>query len=137
MCVDCKISRFYFYLFSWNLFFFSNWKPLYWKDWTARTEKDSESRARKPTTTECPRQTGPQARVSGKDNVPPAKRRWVPPSTLRHRQDAFATTPESRNDLVFRKVRGILNKLTPEKFEKLSDDLLRTELSSSVILKGK
>lgn len=33
-------------------------------------------------------------------------------------------------------VRGILNKLTPEKFQKLSDDLLRTELTSSVILKG-
>lgn len=38
--------------------------------------------------------------------------------------------------MVFRKVRGILNKLTPEKFQKLSDDLLRIELSSSVILKG-
>lgn len=96
-------------------------------------ERQFSGRARKPTTTECPRQTGPQARVSGKDNVPPAKRRWVPPSTLRH-QDAL--TPESRNDLVFRKVRGILNKLTPEKFQKLSDDLLRTELTSSVILKG-
>lgn len=33
-------------------------------------------------------------------------------------------------------VRGILNKLTPEKFDKLSDDLLQTELNSSVILKG-
>lgn len=87
----------------------------------------------KPTTTECPRQTGPQARVSGKDSAPPAKRRWVPPSTLRG-QDALTT--ESRYDLVFRKVRGILNKLTPEKFQKLSDDLLRIELSSSIILKG-
>ena len=38
--------------------------------------------------------------------------------------------------MVFRRVRGILNKLTPEKFQKLSDDLLRIELSSSVILKG-
>ncbi|KAJ8986086.1 hypothetical protein NQ317_003381 [Molorchus minor] len=86
-----------------------------------------------PTTTESPRQTGPQARVSGKDTVPSTKRRWVPPCTLRH-QDAI--TPESRNDQVFRKVRGILNKLTPEKFKKLSDDLLRIELQSSVILKG-
>lgn len=33
-------------------------------------------------------------------------------------------------------MRGILNKLTPEKFQKLSDDLLRIELQSSVILKG-
>ncbi|KAG5886033.1 hypothetical protein JTB14_000013 [Gonioctena quinquepunctata] len=78
-------------------------------------------------------QTGPQARVSGKDNAPSTKRRWVPPSTLRQHD---APTPESRNDLVFRRVRGILNKLTPEKFKKLSDDLLRTELQSIVILKG-
>lgn len=84
--------------------------------------------------TESPRQAGPQARVSGKDSqVQPAKRRWVPPSTLRHHN---ATTPEARNDLVFRKVRGILNKLTPEKFQKLSDDLLRVDLQSSTILKG-
>lgn len=37
---------------------------------------------------------------------------------------------------MFSQVRGILNKLTPEKFQKLSDDLLRIELQSSVILKG-
>lgn len=34
------------------------------------------------------------------------------------------------------KVRGLLNKLTPENFKKLSDDLLATELNSSIILKG-
>lgn len=45
-------------------------------------------------------------------------------------------SPENRNDLIFRKVRGLLNKLTPENFKKLSDDLLSTELNSSVILKG-
>lgn len=33
-------------------------------------------------------------------------------------------------------MRGILNKLTPEKFEKLSDDLLEVELNSDKILKG-
>lgn len=33
-------------------------------------------------------------------------------------------------------MRGILNKLTPEKFQKLSDDLLRIELQSKVILRG-
>lgn len=53
---------------------------------------------------------------------------------MRHQQDVLSS--ESRNDLVFRKVRGILNKLTPEKFQKLSDDLLRTELTSHYILKG-
>lgn len=54
---------------------------------------------------------------------------------MRHKQDVIVT-PESRNDLVFRKVRGILNKLTPEKFQKLSNDILRTELTSHNILKG-
>ncbi|KAI8440643.1 hypothetical protein MSG28_001853, partial [Choristoneura fumiferana] len=34
------------------------------------------------------------------------------------------------------KVRGILNKLTPEKFQKLSDDLLGLELDSDKVLKG-
>ncbi|XP_053594268.1 eukaryotic translation initiation factor 4 gamma 2 isoform X1 [Microplitis demolitor] len=60
------------------------------------------------------------------------ERRWIPPSTVR--RDAF--TPENRNDFIFRKVRGILNKLTPEKFGKLSSDLLKIELNSDVILKG-
>ncbi|KAF4526162.1 hypothetical protein B566_EDAN008198 [Ephemera danica] len=61
------------------------------------------------------------------------KCRWIPPSTVARRE---ALTQESKNDLIFRKVRGILNKLTPEKFKKLSDDLLNTDLNSSVILKG-
>jgi len=60
------------------------------------------------------------------------EQRWIPPSTVR--RDAL--TPESRNDLIFRKVRGILNNLTPEKFAKLSNDLLNVELNSHVILKG-
>lgn len=33
-------------------------------------------------------------------------------------------------------MRGILNKLTPEKFQKLSDDLLGLELDSDKVLKG-
>ena len=33
-------------------------------------------------------------------------------------------------------VRGILNKLTPEKFEKLINDVLNVGLDSSTILKG-
>ena len=35
-----------------------------------------------------------------------------------------------------RRVRGILNKLTPEKFEKLSNDILNVGLDSTTILKG-
>lgn len=37
---------------------------------------------------------------------------------------------------MFRKVRGILNKFTPEKFDKLTDSLLQIGLDSDVILKG-
>lgn len=92
-------------------------------------------------TTDGPRRPGSASRVSGgrdddcyrdESRSLSTKRRWIPPSTFR--RDAL--TPENRNDLIFRKVRGILNKLTPEKFEKLSDDLLQTELNSSVILRG-
>lgn len=57
-----------------------------------------------------------------------ARRRWVPPSAR--------AEPEAHHDLVFRKVRGILNKLTPDKFRKLSDDLLALDLSSDKVLKG-
>ncbi|XP_046673047.1 eukaryotic translation initiation factor 4 gamma 2 isoform X1 [Homalodisca vitripennis] len=87
-------------------------------------------------TTDGPRGPGGASRVSGgrddSRSLQSTKRRWVPPSTVRR----DAQTPENRHDQVFRKVRGILNKLTPEKFQKLSDDLLQTELNSSVILKG-
>lgn len=86
-------------------------------------------------TTDGPRGPGGASRVLGgrdESRSLSTKRRWIPPSTVR--RDAL--TPENRNDLIFRKVRGILNKLTPEKFQKLSDDLLQTELNSGVILKG-
>nr|CAD7199614.1 unnamed protein product [Timema douglasi] len=86
-------------------------------------------------TTDGPRGPGGASRVSGgRDDSRSlsTKRRWIPPSTVRR----DAQTPENKNDLIFRKVRGILNKLTPEKFQKLSDDLLQTELNSIVILRG-
>ncbi|XP_063223365.1 eukaryotic translation initiation factor 4 gamma 2 isoform X2 [Bacillus rossius redtenbacheri] len=86
-------------------------------------------------TTDGPRGPGGASRVSGgrdDSRSHSTKRRWIPPSTVR--RDALSQ--ENKNDLIFRKVRGILNKLTPEKFQKLSDDLLQTELNSSVILKG-
>lgn len=38
--------------------------------------------------------------------------------------------------MIFRKVRGILNKLTPEKFQELSDELLKLDLNSILILNG-
>lgn len=54
-----------------------------------------------PLKTEAPRQTGPESRVPGRETpIPPASRRWVPPS-LRPQHDL---TPETQNDAVFRKV---------------------------------
>lgn len=61
-----------------------------------------------------------------------SKRRWIPPSSLR--RDAL--TPDNKYDLTFRKVRGVLNKLAPEKFHKLSNDILNVGLDSTTILKG-
>ncbi|XP_050327461.1 eukaryotic translation initiation factor 4 gamma 2, partial [Bactrocera neohumeralis] len=63
---------------------------------------------------------------------PPSAGRWVPPS-LRPQHGLSQT---EKNDAVFRKVRGILNKLTPEKFQELSDELLKLDLNSILILNG-
>ncbi|XP_063379747.1 eukaryotic translation initiation factor 4 gamma 2 [Cydia fagiglandana] len=65
--------------------------------------------------------------------VPLNRRRWVPPSSLREHD---VPDGDAKHDTIFRKVRGILNKLTPEKFQKLSDDLLGLELDSDKVLKG-
>jgi len=50
------------------------------------------------------------------------QRRWIAPSTL-HRRDTLSPETNQHDDYVFRRVRGILNKITPEKFEKLSGDI--------------
>ncbi|KAL4704178.1 hypothetical protein ACJJTC_000048 [Scirpophaga incertulas] len=83
--------------------------------------------------TDSARQPGPARSASGRTPVPPLRRRWVPPSSLRT-QDV--PDGDAKYDIIFRKVRGILNKLTPEKFQKLSDDLLGLELDSDRVLKG-
>lgn len=44
--------------------------------------------------------------------------------------------PDDKNDATFRKVRGILNKLTPEKFDKLSLELLNVGIETNTILHG-
>jgi translation initiation factor 4G len=59
--------------------------------------------------------------ASGSEPSANQQRRWIAPSTLRTN-----TLPSSDNHhdyYVFRRVRGILNKITPEKFEKLSGDI--------------
>lgn len=87
-------------------------------------------------------QGGASRRAGGRDERPPktssagatetsAAKRWVPPSA--HRRDAPVL---DKNDLVFRRVRGILNKLAPEKFDKLSLELLNVGIDSQVVLKG-
>ncbi|CAB4002307.1 eukaryotic translation initiation factor 4 gamma 2-like, partial [Paramuricea clavata] len=57
-----------------------------------------------------------------------SSQRWVPPHIIREL--------ENSNDAVFRRVRAILNKLTPEKFEKLSDELLHVGIDTKFVLKG-
>ncbi|CAO1427783.1 unnamed protein product [Diamesa serratosioi] len=80
--------------------------------------------------TEDPKQSGAEYRGTG--SHPPEIRRWVPP-TLRPQH---GLTEEAKRDEIFRKVRGILNKLTPEKFLQLSDDLLSQNLNSPKVLNG-
>lgn len=57
-----------------------------------------------------------------------AFQRWVPPqkNRLQYRND----------EAVFRRVRGILNKLTPDKFDKLCHELLGVGIETKYILKG-
>uniref|UniRef100_A0A668A5Q8 Eukaryotic translation initiation factor 4 gamma 2 n=1 Tax=Myripristis murdjan TaxID=586833 RepID=A0A668A5Q8_9TELE len=52
------------------------------------------------------------------------------------RRDVSSSNEKEQNDAIFRKVRGILNKLTPEKFDKLCLELLNVGVDSKVILKG-
>jgi len=60
-------------------------------------------------------------------------KRWTPPSTLKA---SPYSSLDHRNDATFRKVRGILNKLTPDKFDKLSLELLNVGIDSQTVLKG-
>ena len=74
-------------------------------------------------------------------------KKWIPPSTIhrQQQQQQHRHQQQLQHDAEFRKVRGILNKLTPEKFDKLSEDILNVvqhaqdefEASSNcVLLKG-
>ncbi|XP_041795796.1 eukaryotic translation initiation factor 4 gamma 2a, partial [Chelmon rostratus] len=60
--------------------------------------------------------------------------RWVPSRSTR--RDANSYNEKGQNDAIFRKVRGILNKLTPEKFDKLCLELLNVGVDSKLVLKG-
>ncbi|KAK8758366.1 hypothetical protein V5799_004001 [Amblyomma americanum] len=106
----------------------------------AAARRFSVARASQPdATTEGPRGAGGSSSPCNRDGTAsatvssPCVHRWVPPSSVR--RDA-PLSPADKNDLVFRKVRGILNKLTPEKFHKLRKELLLVGLDSTHILKG-
>ncbi|XP_012944047.1 eukaryotic translation initiation factor 4 gamma 2 [Aplysia californica] len=87
---------------------------------------------------------GVSPHLGGRDERPPtlksgsgvtassANNRWVPPSSA----PRDGVKPKDKNDQIFRRVRGILNKLTPEKFDKLSLELLNVGIETQVILKG-
>ncbi|KAI5608524.1 eukaryotic translation initiation factor 4, gamma 2a [Silurus asotus] len=60
--------------------------------------------------------------------------RWVPSRSTR--RDVSSSNDKEHQDAVFRKVRGILNKLTPEKFDKLCLELLNVGVDSKLLLKG-
>ncbi|XP_018410776.1 PREDICTED: eukaryotic translation initiation factor 4 gamma 2-like [Nanorana parkeri] len=76
----------------------------------------------------------------------PGVPRWIPSRSTRRDVNSAnnsanntALTSQSekeRHDAIFRKVRGILNKLAPEKFEKLCLELLNVGVESKLILKG-
>ncbi|XP_060572704.1 eukaryotic translation initiation factor 4 gamma 2-like, partial [Ruditapes philippinarum] len=79
---------------------------------------------------------GTSPHAGGRDersvSSPSTAQRWIPPSSVK--RDVL--THDEKHDSVFRKVRGILNKLSPEKFDKLSLELLNVGIESQVILKG-
>lgn len=81
-------------------------------------------------------QGGASPHAGGRDertlSGPATVKRWIPPCSVK--RDGLAL--EEKNDSIFRKVRGILNKLSPEKFDKLSLELLNVGIDSQVILKG-
>uniref|UniRef100_A0A2K5CCM5 Eukaryotic translation initiation factor 4 gamma 2 n=1 Tax=Aotus nancymaae TaxID=37293 RepID=A0A2K5CCM5_AOTNA len=60
--------------------------------------------------------------------------KWIPARSTR--RDDNSANEKERHDAIFRKVRGILNKLTPEKFDKLCLELLNVGVESKLILKG-
>lgn len=64
--------------------------------------------------------------------VAAAPARWVPPSLL----PKHLLSTKAKDDAIHRQVRSILNKLTPEKFQPLSDELLKIYYEAPHILNG-
>uniref|UniRef100_A0A8D3BT29 Eukaryotic translation initiation factor 4 gamma 2 n=1 Tax=Scophthalmus maximus TaxID=52904 RepID=A0A8D3BT29_SCOMX len=69
--------------------------------------------------------------------------KWVPSRSTRRDvnssisgNSSTSSNEKEQHDEIFRKVRGILNKLTPEKFDKLCLELLNAGVDSKLVLKG-
>lgn len=67
--------------------------------------------------------------------------KWIPQTLLRSHQHGngnLSRTQEDKDNDVFRRCRALLNKLTPEKFDKLADDLANPSfgIDSPHLLKG-
>ncbi|CAF3772185.1 unnamed protein product, partial [Rotaria sp. Silwood1] len=67
--------------------------------------------------------------------------KWIPQTLLRSHQQTntnIIRTQEEKDNDVFRRCRALLNKLTPEKFDKLADDLANPSfgIDSPHLLKG-
>ena len=72
---------------------------------------------------------------------PSVNNKWIPRVLLRSHQQAngnLILTQEEKDNDVFRRCRALLNKLTPEKFDKLADDLASPSfgIDSPHLLKG-
>ncbi|TKC45389.1 hypothetical protein EI555_007814 [Monodon monoceros] len=85
----------------------------------------------------CPRTAGNSeflGRTPGQN-----AQKWIPASSTRRDDDSAANNSaneKERRDAIFRKVRGILRKLTPEKFERLCLERLSVGVECKLILKG-
>ncbi|TNN42347.1 Eukaryotic translation initiation factor 4 gamma 2 [Liparis tanakae] len=60
--------------------------------------------------------------------------KWVPSRSTR--RDVISSNEKDQHDAIFRTVRGILNKLTPDRFDKLCLELLNAGVDSKHVLKG-
>lgn len=76
--------------------------------------------------------------ATGRDDIVPLINSkvpaWIPPSAIK--REALTTNTDSDDEELFRQVRGLLNKLTPEKFEKLSVEFCNLSIKNPKALKG-
>ncbi|PWW75448.1 hypothetical protein C7212DRAFT_197570 [Tuber magnatum] len=73
--------------------------------------------------------------------LPISENRWKPPSATKAAESAAVATPSEDNrlspEVVQRKVKAALNKMTPEKFDKISDQILEITSQSKYETDGR